>query len=511
MFRTDFVQPASRTLSLRAPARTNGVVFWLGAATLTALIALLAYHAFGTLLDGMALLAFPYQVDYGEGIAWEHARLMLTPGMYTASKTLPFIVIEYPPVYYLVTKAMMAVTPDLLQAGRLVSIASTFLTVPLIAALVLMATGGPGARIGPERIGIALAAGLLFPCLHAAHNWGFLMRVDMLAVMLGVLGTVVGARAEGRFWGTTAALLICVASVYTKQTQLPAGIAVFVVSMLRRPRSALGAAALAGGVALGALALLQWATGGGFLLNTVQYLINRMTLEKAFNVLWAERTSAPFALVMAAGAFAVWFGLMRTGFAGLRAADRAVTTRAMLLLHFVLAGLMLVNIGKLASSYNYFLDTFSAGCPLLGILLCDLGAASWSFAALSGLLALGAANLPYRTLTDAGLAEWGAQLRPVVERIAAADKPVSSDDIMLLIRAGKPVLYESAIVQLLSEVGTWDAAPIVDMVRNHRFAFFVTLGPDAVIGGPVLAAAIRGAYPRVERAGPGLWYRFPAQ
>ena len=88
-----------------------------------------------------------------------------------------------------------------------------------------------------------------------------MMRVDMLAITLSMMGLLVGAWSNGRFWGTTGALLLCVAAVFTKQTQLPAGVAVFLIALLRNPRGALGAAAVAGAVGLGALGLMEVADG----------------------------------------------------------------------------------------------------------------------------------------------------------------------------------------------------------------------------------------------------------
>ena len=193
----------------------------------------------------------------------------------------------------------------------------------------------------PVEFAIALAAGLLVLCLHAVHNLGLQMRVDMAAIALGMMGLIVGAWSNGRFWGTAMALLICVASVFTKQTQFVVGIAVFLVALLRNPRGVLYAAALAGIFGLAALGLMQELTEGGFLHNIIRYNINRFSPRHAFWVLWPERSSfLVMALMLVAGG-ATLLRLIQQPPTGsrlpaigqlllrLRLADRPTTARAM--------------------------------------------------------------------------------------------------------------------------------------------------------------------------------------
>ena len=125
-----------------------------------------------------------------------------------------------------------------------------------------------------------------------------MMRPDMLAIALGMMGLLLGAWSNGRFWGTAGALLLCVAAVFTKHTQLPAGVAVFLIALLRNPRGALGAAAVAGAVGLGALGLMEWLTGHGFLRNIIGYNINRFSPWHAYRIFWGSRASYPFMLLM---------------------------------------------------------------------------------------------------------------------------------------------------------------------------------------------------------------------
>ncbi len=335
------------------------------------------------------------------------------------------------------------------------------------------------------------------------------MRVDMAAIMLSMMGLLMAAWSNGRFWGTLGALLLCVASVFTKQTQLPAGVAVFLVALLRNPRGALAAAAVAGAVGLGALELMEELTGNGFLQNIIGYNVNRLSLQHAYRVFWGARASFPFMILMLLAFVALWRAILpsaprlrpRTALrdiGALRRADRATACQALLLLEFALATLMLPTTLKSGSSYNYLLEWLCTGCILIGIMLVDLarsGAPSRPrFQIVALLLMLSVAALPLRYMpnqaTEADLA-WQEAL---VARIAAARKPVASEDMTLLMRAGKPVIFEPAIMTELAFKGQWNEAPLVEMIRAHGFAFMITT--DNTVGGtsrrtPAVDAAMR--------------------
>ncbi len=495
---------------------------------LLALGALLAAHVAGVCLDVVAAIRYPFELDYGEGIVWQQAELIPGPRMYGSSPDLPFIVFHYPPFYYLIVRAALSVQPDFLAAGRLVSSLSMALIGLLATGLVLTATRRPGQQIAGIELGSAVAAGLLVLCLPAVRTWGLLMRVDMAAIMLSMMGLLMAAWSNGRFWGTLGALLLCVASVFTKQTQLPAGVAVFLVALLRNPRGALAAAAVAGAVGLGVLGLMEELTGNGFLRNIAGYNVNRLSLQHACRVFWGVRASFPLMTLMLLAFVALWRTVLpsaprlrpRTALrdiGALRWADRATACRALLLLEFVLATLMLPTTLKSGSSYNYLLEWLSIGCVLIGMVLVDLarsGAPSGRrFQIVALLLMLSVAALPLRYMpnqaTEADLARQAA----LVARIAAARKPVASEDMTLLMRAGKPVIFEPAIVTELSFKGRWDEAPLVEMIRARGFAFMITT--NNAIGGtfrrtPAVDAAMRDAYPRVEQASPGLWLNLPS-
>ena len=500
-----------------------------GHALLALLLILLIFHAAGVCLDFGMAIRYPFELDYGEGIVWYQAELIPGPRMYARSQELPFIVFHYPPVYHLLARAARVFEPDFMAAGRLVSALATLLIAPLVMGLVLVASRQPGRRLSRFDAVIAAVAGLLVLCLHAVRAWGLLMRVDMVAIALCMAGLLVATLANGRFLGTALALLLCVAAVFTKQTQLPAGVAVFLFALWRNPKAALGAAVVAGGTGLAAVGLMQHLTDGGFLQNIVASNINRIGLRHAFWVFWPERFGAGLMLLMVVAAPVLlasllpavrrmeWSGAVRE-FWALRQTDRATGCWALMLLHFALASLLLPTSFKSGGSFNYLLEWLSSGGVLLGILLIHLARTEawrgWAYPAVLAVMVLTTAIQPFQAvpyLTDAALL---ARQKALVDRIARAGKPVASDDMVLLMRAGKTVYFEPSIVTELASVGRWDEAKLVEMIRSGGFAFIIV--NDETVGATphrtaAMDTAMREAYPRVEYAGPRLWLNLPRE
>jgi len=485
------------------------------------LLASLAVHVAGVSLDFIAAIRYPFELDYGEGIVWQQAVLIPGPRMYSGSQSLPFIVFHYPPIYYLMVHAARLVAPDFLAAGRLVSSLSAFLIAPMVTSLALLAARRPG----KFEIAIAFSAGMLALCLHPVHLWGMAMRVDMLAVALGLAGVLAAAWSNGRVWGIAGALLLCGAAVFTKQTEISAGISVFLVGLLRNPRGTLGAAAVVGAAGLGALGLLQGLTGGGFLENIIGYNINRFSLSQGVFQFWVEQANLPYVLMMllavpvllgSVAPAALQLRLRRAlcEIRALQGADRTTTCRALLLLYFGLTTLMLSTTYKSGSSTNYLIEWLIVGSVLIAALLMHLARSEayseWVLPGAILVVSLTLAKYPLQEMRDGPAVDLARQTA-LVQQIAAAEKPVASENMTLLMRAGKPVIFEPAIVTELAAVGRWNEAPLVAMIRDGGFAFMITTDNDT--GGfrrsPAVYAAMRAAYPRVEQVGPRLWLHLP--
>jgi hypothetical protein len=189
-----------------------------------------------------------------------------------------------------------------------------------------------------------------------------------------------------------------------------------------------------------------------------------------------------------------------------------MAARALLLLQLALSTLTLATIFKSGSAFNYFLDWLCIGSALAGVFLHDImGNARFVRIVLAPLCAA-ALFSPIRLLPDHPPAADQAMQSALVQEIRAAAKPVASDNMVLLMRAGKPVIYEPAIVTELSALGRWDERPLVNMVATGGFAFMLT--EDDLPGASprrsaAVSAAMHDAYPVVEQAGPDLWMHRP--
>jgi hypothetical protein len=484
-----------------APDRLRG----LGTLFLGLLLLTVALHAVGVGLDFLAAIRDPQQLDYGEGPIWQQ---VLQGGLrYDQLTSQPFVPFNYPPLFHLLVRAILWLQPDVLAAGRIISAVSALLLVPATAGLVLASTGYPGRPRG-RAVAISAAAGLLVLGLSAVRTWGLVMRVDIPGIVFAITGLLVAARADGRFRGTALALLFCLAAVFTKQTLLPSGVAVFLVAFWRRPAAAVAAAAVAGAVGVATVAWLQAVTGGGFLHHLVADNISRFSAGHAWSVLQVEQIDMPAIACMVVAAALLARSVVPLLGRG-KEMTRIEAAHLLVLLHFLLCALMLVTIGKVGSNVNYFLEFLAAGGVVLGVVLVDRDAVAsqgrFVFLGLIAILALTAGIVPLRQMPDVPDPADVAIDAMLIQRIAAATKPVASDNMGLLLRAGKTIPYEPSSMTELASVGRWDETPLLDMIRRHDFAFMITV--DGAVDGserrtPAVDAARREAYPRIEQMGP---------
>ena len=114
------------------------------------------------------------------------------------------------------------------------------------------------------------------------------------------------------------------------------------------------------------------------------------------------------------------------------------------------------------------------------------------------------------TILPASFDQLVADLTPVremealTERVRAAAKPVLSEDMVLLMRAGKDVPWEPAIFKELALTGRWDEQRLIRLIEGHYFEFIITREDFSVARQgesnytPGVAHAIARAYPRTE-------------
>ena len=457
----------------------------------------LAVFAAGRLDDMARFVRYPYELDYGEGIVWQQAVLFFTPAMYSTSTDIPFIVFHYPPLYYVAVRAVAPLFSTVLEAGRAVSAMSTCAMAVLIGLTVWQ---GARPRTGLA-LAMAVATGLGVMTLAATRSWGDLMRVDMLAFALAFGGLLVAGQPRQTVLVTATALLLCTAAVFTKHTCLASGVAVAVLALAQDWRRGIVSIAAAGSVGVAAAAYLHWLTGGGFFTHIVWYNVHPWTMNQLTGVLSiATRDAIPIGLILCATVAVIGMAIRGSG-----SARRSSVVR-LHCVHLLLCSAGVLGAASEGSGINYLIEWYGAGFVAIGLVGTEALYRKLPAAAFCMVLplVLAASLQPFRHFSNVEI-NLKADLPiidAVVRQIALADKPVASENMSLIMMAGKRVMFEGAIATELARHGQWNEQPLIDMIERRGFAFMLTFddhfGPDA-IRTPAVDAAMRRAYPRVEK------------
>ena len=469
-------------------------------------------------------VTFPISLDYGEGIVVEQALLITGPMAYGDITTAPFIVFYYPPIYHLAVRAagMLAGATDLAQllpVARIVSVAAGIVAAGAVGWMCWRLSEAPAGR------GWRLAAGLAAAFAAIANGptaiWLPFARVDTLALAFTLGGLAVGAAGSGSRTSSAIAVLLFVLGVYTKQTSIAAPAAMVLVLLLADRRRAVEVIALGSVLGLMGLGIAHWLTDGGFLRHVIGYNVNRFYLSR---LLMIPVVIAPYLPLLATALFGLssrrgdarargvpWLG------AGMLA-DPLARGRAMVVVHFAICSAMLVLIGKSGSSINYVMEWLSSTALLAGLAVARTGSrigtrgaslrsGPFGAAMVGSLLLAQAVSIPDpRSLRlDVGPAS-RAVADELVAMVRAADGAVISDDMVLVLRAGKRVLWEPAIFADLASMGRWDEQLIIERLRRGDVALAVTSGRrgsglfDSRYN-PAVASAMEAALPQTTALG----------
>jgi hypothetical protein len=402
---------------------------------------------------------------------------------------------------------------DELATGRALSLLSTAAAAIASAILVALLLEERASR-GSGRLCAGIAGLLVFTYLPVV-DWAPFMRVDMLAIALSLLGLVAIFKSLKRPLFVYVASLLFVAAIYTKQTAIGAPAAAFAVLLALRPSLAVRGIATCLMLGVAALLTLGWLTDGGFYRHIFLYNVNRPDLSRLWGIAYAALAQVIYISLASLIAVLRLIEVRSTyrGKTNVRATLGANVADVRLLIaasYLLVSTLMLSLVAKSGSSTNYFLEWFFA----LGI-----------FAAMAPAEVLRGAKAEFRSVLAAGVCvalAIGAAFAPLPRsdidvnsprarelatlsrEVASSSKPVISDDMVLLIRSRKDVVWEPAIFAELASTGAWDERPFVERIRRGEFAFFITAGERGARRfneryNPAVAAAMDSAYPFKQR------------
>jgi hypothetical protein len=447
----------------------------------------LAVGAVAFFLQSAIALRTDSELDYGEGIVlWQAANVTNWKKAFHPVEEYPHIVFHYPPLFHLTSRAIAPFTNTLLQAGRLTSVlslAGTCLVGALLTAFALPAGGSRSARF----TGAFTAGTLVFTT--PIWTWGVLMRVDTLAIFLTVVGVALFVIARERKSLAFLSFLFFVGAVYTKQTSLAGPIACFVLAYIENPRRARQLLGFAVALGLIVLVMLHTATDGLILRHLITYNQNPYFPEQIFSRLRYHGSYLVGPLLFSA-LFPVALLLRRKGklIRRLRVVlKRTVFERCVVVvaLFFWVSGFIAAaTISKQGASDNYFLEMDVAACLLSGLFVGWL-ARRVSVHPRRGLVILHV--LVVFVLLVQCVINWRAvaaiarthahppadRSHEVVQFIKDLPGPVYSEDMVILVQAGKEVPAEPAIITALAADGKWNESGFVARIRNGEFSAIV--------------------------------------
>jgi len=446
----------------------TGVGVWAASAVL------LATGVWATSLfvrHGLAALAFPYPLDYGEGpLLDQAARLADFRNIYPNELSKPpYVISNYPPLFVLIQAPLVWLFGPGFWYGRAISLVSTVAVAALIA-LTLHA-------LTRDRVASA-AGGLTFLAVPFVLHWSSLSRVDMLGLALSWAGLYAAVRKPEGSRGVILVALLVVAATYTRQTYaLAAPLSAFVWLLAQhRRREALTLAAVVGGLGLTLLAVLSALTGGGFFLHTVISNLNEFRWEQVTFYIGRVKGIMPILLV----------GGIAFLIAGLRSRDAPWWLVGS---YLVGATATALTIGKIGSGVNYLLELSAALSLTAGALLARyvgrLGVRSAMLLALATqvVIMVQASQYFYAGIQGNVISQRDEMTR-LQEIVDAKQKPVVADEYSgLLPLDGRQIYVQPFEFSQLSREGKWDQRPFVESIHRREFRAILIFEPP---GAPYL-------------------------
>ncbi|MEE2857111.1 MAG: hypothetical protein VX949_06920 [Planctomycetota bacterium] len=237
------------------------------------LLASLAASQF--LIRSWALVGFPQEIRYGEAVVLDQARrVMAEPGLYPEMGKEPWLLDQYAPFYPFLAHLTGKFASSPFGGGRAISLLATLLSAVMLTLIVRRSSG--------------LAAGLLCGAAMLTMmeflRFGFLMRVDPLALSLAMVGVWCNLQQKTpvRILGAAAFFI----AVYTRQTT----VALLLVSYIQMWRQE-GRGALRWPFSLLAVGLLFY----GFLVAATDGAFHQhAVMSNLFRFEWAEGLKKAF-------------------------------------------------------------------------------------------------------------------------------------------------------------------------------------------------------------------------
>jgi ABC-type sugar transport system permease subunit len=418
---------------------------------------------------GIAALAFPYPLNYGEGPLLNQAvRLEQLQNIYPSDlSSPPYVISNYPPLFVLLQAPLVWVFGPTFLYGRAISLLCTIAVASLVAATVNTLTRDKTASV---------VGGLTFLAVPFVLYWSSLDRVDMLGLALswGALYAIVRRPDRG---GVILAALLLVAAVYTRQTYVLAAPLAALAWLLARGqrRQAFRLVIITVGLGLLLLGILSALTKGGFFFHTVTANANEFRWELVSGNLSFMGGIMP--LLLLGGLAFIVLGL-RTRSAGWWLVGT----------YLAAAVATAFLIGKIGSDVNYLLELSTALALAAGSLVGRYPSRPAVRTALLLALAVQVAIMVQASQFTYARFQAGvignkdglARLEGVVND---SNGPVLADEYAgLLPLEGRGIYLQPFEMTQLQRDGRWDQSPLLASIERREFPAILIWKPSYAAG-----------------------------
>jgi 4-amino-4-deoxy-L-arabinose transferase-like glycosyltransferase len=412
-----------------------------------------------------ALFRFPYDYDQGEGFELNDSLLFLQGQWpYRSNEVFPYYASNYPPLFHWIVLPLLALFGPTLTAGRVLSFTVTLLIAFLVGWVVYAKT---------HDMPIAAISGLTVLASNFIYHVGPLYRQHMTMVLFELLAVILISRCDDPKHGkgyVVLSMLALLAAGYTKQLSAVTAAAVLFFLFLRSPKKAIlagfGLTIVAGGIFL----LIDTATQHQWFINTITANANAYDYRQALDLYRQFFTLHFFTVALAIGysfyqlywdrlsAYTIWFGftLINSALAGKWGAGESYFATA-IVASCILSGFAVVKLTNaikrpeqnaarlvvlfavplLYLAQAYSLRHLPTEGPIFGPLadLVGVGRGTTVYAGYPYYDSIGytqAGHLPTDQDTAAG--------DRIASMIKATGKPALTEEALLALRAGQPVV-----------------------------------------------------------------------
>jgi hypothetical protein len=423
-------------------------------------ITLLAVNALLWLLTAFKFIAYPYSLDFGEGILLAFSDMLVHgQNIYPPITDYPYIVCNYHPLFPFLAGLPFIFSNPGLWTGRLIS---------LLAAIGCMILTGKITTKVSGKSELGWLSALLPLCLSYPYNWAFVYRVDYLGVFLSLLGLYLYMfpRRKGGIWW---AILPFTLAFLTKISFILAPLACLIDIFRRKDRESLRFTIVLIFACVIPYLIINFVTNFGMYRDTIIYTANAFHLDR---VLDGYREILEYTLPL-------WLAMI------IGAAFGKGKFRFLILTYIILLFISLVTYGAEGSDSNYFLELIFA---------LSIGAIIWlpspeengsekinlffNYRWLIGILII--FFFIQGRIFDSDQFGHGRNLKKMSVSQEIIDKYVSneqgkiiSEDVTFLAKNRKPMIFQPYIMSLLARKGKWDQTRFVDDLRNARFSLII--------------------------------------